>query len=79
MEPSPILLRSFIGLLCQPWMADDDDDDDDCGAVSEMSGRRNRKPRRKPARVPLYEPQIPHELPRNRTRAAAMGSRRLSA
>jgi hypothetical protein len=36
-------------------------------------GRGNRSPRRKPAPVPLY-PQIPHDLTRARTRAAAMGS-----
>jgi hypothetical protein len=29
-EPSPLLLRPFIGLLYQPWMIDGDD----CGAIS---------------------------------------------
>jgi hypothetical protein len=33
-EPSPLLLRSFIGLLYQPRMIDDDND---CGALSEMN------------------------------------------
>jgi hypothetical protein len=28
-EPNPLLLRPFIGLLYQPWMIDGDD----CGAV----------------------------------------------
>jgi hypothetical protein len=37
-EPSPLLLRPFAGLLYQPWMTDDDDDDDDdCGAISERN------------------------------------------
>jgi hypothetical protein len=34
-EPSPLLLRPFNGLLYQPWIIDDDDDD--FGAVSEMN------------------------------------------
>jgi hypothetical protein len=32
-EPSSLLLRSFIGLLYQPWMIDGDD----CGAISGMN------------------------------------------
>jgi hypothetical protein len=32
-EPSPLLLRPFIGLLYQPWMIHDDD----CGAIGEMN------------------------------------------
>jgi hypothetical protein len=32
-EPSPLLLRSFIDLLYQPWMTDDDE----CGASSGMN------------------------------------------
>jgi hypothetical protein len=35
--------------------------------------------RRKPAPVPLCPPQIPHDLTQARTRAAAVGSRRLTA
>jgi hypothetical protein len=31
--PSPLLPRSFIDLLYQPWMIDDDD----CGAISGMN------------------------------------------
>jgi hypothetical protein len=34
-EPSPLLLRPFIGLLYQPWMMTDGDD---CGAISGMNG-----------------------------------------
>jgi hypothetical protein len=32
-EPGPLLLRLFIGLLCQPWMTDGDD----CGTIGGMS------------------------------------------
>jgi hypothetical protein len=41
-------------------------------------GRGNRITWRKPAPVPLCPPQIPHDLSRARTRAAAVGSRRLT-
>jgi hypothetical protein len=40
---------------------------------------RNRSTRRTPAPVPLCPPQIPHELTWDRTRAAALGSQRLTA
>jgi hypothetical protein len=42
-------------------------------------GRGNRSTRRKPASVPLCSPQIPHNLTWALTRAAAVGSRRLTA
>jgi hypothetical protein len=59
---------------------DDDDDDDECGAVSGMRiGRGNLSTRRKPAPVPLRPPQIPRDLTWARTRAAAVGSQRLTA
>jgi hypothetical protein len=41
-------------------------------------GRGNRSTQRKPAPVPLCPPQIPHDLTWARTRAAAVGSRRLT-
>jgi hypothetical protein len=41
--------------------------------------RGNRSTRRKPAPVPLCPPQIPHDLTGDRTRAAAVGSQRLTA
>jgi hypothetical protein len=54
-------------------------DDDDCGAIGGMRiGRENRSTRRKPAPVPLCPSQIPHDLTRARTRAAAVGIRRLT-
>jgi hypothetical protein len=66
-------------------MIDDDDDDNDndddkCGAVGGMRIRRgNRSSWRKPAPVPLFPPQIPHDLIWSQTRAAAVGSRLLTA
>jgi hypothetical protein len=35
-EPSPLTLRPFIGLLYQTWMTDGDD----CGAISGMKERQ---------------------------------------
>jgi hypothetical protein len=43
-----------------------------------MTGRGNRSTRRKPAPVPLCPPQTPHAA-RTRTRAAAVGSQKLTA
>jgi hypothetical protein len=43
-----------------------------------MIGKGNRSTRRKPAPVPLCPPQTPHAA-RTRTRAAAVGSQRLTA
>jgi hypothetical protein len=48
------------------------------GEIGGMIGRGNRSTRRKPAPVPLCLPQTPHTA-RTRTRAAAMGSQRLTA
>jgi hypothetical protein len=53
-----------------------DCDDGESGGM--MIGRGNRSTRRKPAPVPLCPPQTPHAA-RTRTRAAAVGSQRLSA
>jgi hypothetical protein len=43
-----------------------------------MIGKGNRSTRRKPVPVPLCPPQNPHAA-RTRTRAAAVGSQRLTA
>jgi hypothetical protein len=52
------------------------DGDDECGAVGGMRiCTGNRSTRRKPTPVPLCPPQIPYHL----IRAAAVGSRRLTA
>jgi hypothetical protein len=70
-----LVRRILTGLLYQPQMTDDDK----CGAVSGMRiGRGNRSSRRKHAPVPLCPPQIPHDLTWARTRAAEVGSRRLT-
>jgi hypothetical protein len=72
---SPLGTPASVGLLYQPLMIDDD-----YGAVGGMRiGRGNRSTRRKPVPVPLCPPQIPHDLTWDRTRAAAVGSQRLTA
>jgi hypothetical protein len=56
------------------------DDDDECGVVDGMRiGMGNRSTRNNPAQVPLYPPRIPHGMSWERTRAAAVGIRRLTA
>jgi hypothetical protein len=52
----------------------------DCGKIGGMKiGRGNRSTRRKPAPAPLCPPQIPLDQTQDRTRAAAVGSHRLTA
>jgi hypothetical protein len=51
-------------------------DDGEIGGM--MIGRGNRSTQRKPAPMPLCPPQIPHAA-WTRTRAAAVGSQRLTA
>jgi hypothetical protein len=46
--------------------------------IGGMIGRGNRSTRRKPAAVQLCPPQTPHAA-RTRTRAATVGSQRLTA
>jgi hypothetical protein len=54
--------------------------DYDDGEFGEMKiGRVNRSTRRKPAPAPICPPQIPIEQTLSRTRAAAVGSQRLTA
>jgi hypothetical protein len=48
------------------------------GEIGGMIGRGNRSTRRKPDPVPLCPPQSPYAA-RRRTRAAAVGSQRLTA
>jgi hypothetical protein len=70
-----LVRRPLFGILYQPRMIDDK-----FGAVGGMRiGRGSRSTRRKPAPVPLCPPKIPHGLTRAPTRAAAVGSRRLTA
>jgi hypothetical protein len=73
---SPLGTSATVGLLYQPRMIDDDD----YGTVGGMRiGRENRSTRRKSAPVPLCPPQIPHDQTWDRSRAAAVGSQRLTA
>jgi hypothetical protein len=73
---SPLGTSANVVLLYQLRMIDNDD----YGAVGGMRiGRGNRSTRRKPAPVLLCPPQIPHDLTSDRTRAAAVGSQRLTA
>jgi hypothetical protein len=73
---SPLGIAATTGLLYQPQMIDDGD----CGEIGGMKiGRGNPNTRRKPAPAPLCPPQIPHNQTRARTRAAAVGSQRLTA
>jgi hypothetical protein len=58
----------------QPWIIDDGE----YGAIDGMIGREAGVLGEKLASVPLCPPQIPHDLTRARTLAAAMGSRRLT-
>jgi hypothetical protein len=67
--------RPAFGLLYQPRMMGNDDEYEAVGMID----RENRNIRRKPDPVPLCPPQIPCDLSRARTRATAMGSRRLTA
>jgi hypothetical protein len=53
-------------------------DDYDDGEIGGMIGRGNRSTRIKSDRVPLCLPQTP-QTARTRTRAAAVGSQRLTA
>jgi hypothetical protein len=74
---SPLGTAAISALLYNPQMIDEGD----CGVVGGMkTGRGNRSTRRKPAPpAPLCPPQIPHDQTRARSRAAAVGSQRLTA
>jgi hypothetical protein len=55
-------------------------DESDCGAIGGMKiVRGNRSTWRKPAPAPFCPPQIPLDQTRARTRAAVVGSQRLTA
>jgi hypothetical protein len=55
----------------------DDDDDGEFGGMK--IGRGNQSTRRKPSPAPFCPPQIPLDQTRARTRAAEVGSQRLTA
>jgi hypothetical protein len=65
--------RPFIGLLYLPRVIVKMEN------LVEWIGRGNRSTRRKPAPEPLCPPQIPLDQTWARTRAAAVGSQRLTA
>jgi hypothetical protein len=72
---SPLSTAATTGLPYQPQMIDVD-----YGAIGgKKIGRGNPSTWRKPALAPLRPPQIPHDQTRARTRAAAVGSQRLTA
>jgi hypothetical protein len=73
---SPLGTAATTGLLYEPQMIDEDD----CGEIGGMKiGRGNRSTGRKPAPASLCPPQISLDQTRTRTRAAAVGSQRLTA
>jgi hypothetical protein len=73
---SPLGTAATSGLLYKPQMIDDGD----YGEIGGMKiGRGNRSTRRKPDPAPFCPPQTPHDQTRARTRAAAVGSQRLTA
>jgi hypothetical protein len=73
---SPLGTAATIGLLYQLRLIHEGD----CGAIGGIKiGGGNRSTRRKPDPVPLCSPQIPHNLTRAGTRAAAAGSQRITA
>jgi hypothetical protein len=72
---SPLGTAATSGLLYKPHMIDEGD----YGAIGGVKiGRGKRSTRGKPAPAPLCPVQIPHDLTRARTRAAAVGSQRLT-
>jgi hypothetical protein len=69
-----------LGMSATEWPivpAPGDYEDGEFGGIN--IGRGNRSTRRKPAPAPLCPPQIPLHQNRARTRAAAVGSQRLTA
>jgi hypothetical protein len=73
---SPLGTAAITGLLYQPQMIDDGD----CGAIDGMKiGRGTEVLGENLPQCQFYLPQISYDLTRARTRAAAVGSRRLTA
>jgi hypothetical protein len=69
-----------LGTSATEWpiiSAPGDYDDGEFGGMK--IGRGNRNTRRKPASAPHCPPQVPLDKTRARTRAAAVGSQRLTA
>jgi hypothetical protein len=73
---SPLGTAATTCILYQPQVINDGD----CVVIGGMKiGRDNRSTRRKPAPASLCPQQIPHDLTRTQTWAAAVGSQRLTA
>jgi hypothetical protein len=69
-----------LGTSATEWPIVPAPGDYDNGEISGMKmGKGNRSTRRKRAPAPLCPPQIPLDQTRARTRAAAVGSQRLTA
>jgi hypothetical protein len=69
-----------LGTAATDWPIVHDPGDYDDGEFGGMkSGKGNRSNRRKPAPARLCPPQSPLDQTRDRTRAAAVGSQRLTA
>jgi hypothetical protein len=69
-----------LGTSATEWLIVPAPGDYDGGEFGEMKiGRGNQSTRRKPAPAPLCPPQIPLDQTRAGTRAAAVGSQRLTA
>jgi hypothetical protein len=69
-----------LGTSATEWpilLAPGDYDDGEFGGMK--IGRGNRSTRRKPTPAPIRQPQIPLDQTWARTRAAAVGSQRLTA
>jgi hypothetical protein len=76
MRLGPLGTAATTGILYQSQMIDDGD----CGEIGRIKiGKGHRSTRRKSAPAPLCPPQIPHDQTRARTRAAVVGSQRLTA
>jgi hypothetical protein len=72
-EPSPLSLRPLLAYCTSSewWRV--------CSKKWNANGQGNRSIRRNPVQVKFFPPQIPYDLNRARTRAAAVQSRRLIA
>jgi hypothetical protein len=72
----PLGIAATTGLLCRPQMIDEGD----FGANGGMKiGMGNQNTRKKTCLAPLCPPEVESDQNRARTRAAAVGSRRLTA
>jgi hypothetical protein len=77
-DRNPIMVRSITGPIYQLRMVDDDDDDD-CRAINRMNEWQGKpKYLKKFCTMPPCLSHVPHDLNRDRTRAAEVGSQPLT-